>query len=51
MTMYLSTALKVVVSVSAFSGIVIHTVDAFGAVIEHVGYVLDSGNEVGGGWE
>ena len=32
-------------------GIVVHTVDVFGAVIEHVGQVLDSGYVVGGGWE
>ena len=32
-------------------GIVIHTVDVFGAIVKHVGSVIDGGYEVGGGWE
>ena len=32
------------------SYIVVHTVDVFGVEVEHVGYIIDSGYEVGGGW-
>jgi hypothetical protein len=32
-------------------GIVVHTVDVFGAVVKDVGQVIDRGYEVGGGWE
>ena len=32
------------------SCIVVHTVDVFGVEVEHVGQVIDSGYEVGGGW-
>ena len=28
----------------------VHTVDVFGAEIEHVGQIVDSGYQVGGGW-
>jgi len=33
-----------------FSHIVVHTVDVFGVEIKHVGLVVDSGYQVGGGW-
>ena len=33
------------------SGIKVHTVDVFGVTVQHVGKVLDSGYEVGGGWD
>ena len=32
-------------------GIVVHTVDVFRAIVKHIGQVIDSGYEVGGGWE
>ena len=32
------------------SYIVVHTVDVFGVKIEHVGQIINSGSEVGGGW-
>ena len=32
------------------SGIVVHTVDVFGVVVEYVGQIVDGGYEVGGGW-
>ena len=32
------------------SSIGIHTVDVFGVEVEHVGQIIDSGYEVGGGW-
>ena len=28
----------------------VHTVDVFGVKVEHVGEIIDSGYEVGGGW-
>ena len=28
----------------------VHTVDVFGVEVEHVGEIIDSGYEVGGGW-
>ena len=32
------------------SYIAVHTVDVFGVEVEHVGQIIDSGYEVGGGW-
>ena len=32
------------------SCVVIHTVDVFEVEVEHVGQIIDSGYEVGGGW-
>ena len=32
------------------SYIIVHTVDVFGVEVEHVGYIIDSGYKVGGGW-
>ena len=32
------------------SCIVVHTVDVFGVEVEHVGLIVDSGYQVGGGW-
>ena len=32
------------------SCIVVHTVDLFGVEVKHVGQVIDSGYQVGGGW-
>ena len=31
-------------------GIVVHTVDVFGVEIKHVGQIVDSGYQLGGGW-
>ena len=33
------------------SGINVHTADVFGVTVKPVGKVLDSGYEVGGGWD
>ena len=33
------------------SSVVVHTVDVFGGIVQHVGWILDSGYEVGGGWD
>ena len=32
------------------SFISVHTIDVFGVKVEHVGWIVDSGYKVGGGW-